>query len=50
MEESCNSVDLITNHAKKIDKTKRRIPKSALRLFGVLPKKKENKDGIFSKQ
>lgn len=40
-----NNIELVTAHASKIDKIKKGIPESVLRLFGVLPKKKDKKDG-----
>lgn len=41
MSESGNNIELISSHQSKIADIKKGIPKSVLRLFGVLPKEKE---------
>ncbi len=39
-----NNIELVTTHKQKIDKIKKGIPESVLRLFGVLPKNKKKED------
>lgn len=44
MNETGNNIELVTSHQSKIADIKKGIPDSVLRLFGVLPKKKTNKE------
>lgn len=41
---SGNNIELVTTHKQKIDKVRKGIPESVLRLFGVLPKNKKKED------
>lgn len=41
---SGNNIELVTTHKQKIDKIRKGIPESVLRLFGVLPKNKKKED------